>query len=184
MGSLLLSFFQSSELMKIKFLGKPKCIDIEETRYALKFYGNILLGPRLSNNIILHVEFRDLNLGGQITPIDYDERSNNHREFLMGIHKKMTHYDTLRCMAHEMAHVRQFAKGEFTCVHTNIMRWKGMKYKLTQKTYPLVPWEKDARASEGWLLWFYAQHCLKKNIWFRKWKDEIVTPRSLIYWQK
>jgi hypothetical protein len=146
--------------MKIYIMGHAKNISRAEIKYLFNFYGNILLGKRLAKNISIELGIfnRGDHRGADVIPIDSDIRNRNHREFSITMTKDMSYNTCVRAIAHEMAHIRQFARGEFTCVDGNIMWWKGMKYELTDKTYPHTPWEKDADRSERWLLYFYKKH--------------------------
>lgn len=62
------------------------------------------------------------------------------------------------CVAHEMAHISQYLRGDLESIDHKRFRWKGKVYKfsdkkmqnLSEKKYRKLPWEKEAyKYSEG-----------------------------------
>lgn len=62
------------------------------------------------------------------------------------------------CVAHEMAHISQYLRGDLESIDHKRFRWKGKVYKfsdkkmqnLSEKQYRKLPWEKEAyKYSEG-----------------------------------
>lgn len=56
------------------------------------------------------------------------------------------------CVAHEMAHISQYLRGDLESIDHKRFRWKGKVYKfsdkkmqnLSEKKYRKLPWEKEA----------------------------------------
>jgi hypothetical protein len=143
--------------MKIKITGKLKNMSRTEFEDMMQYYGRLLLGKRLTKKIFVEVRFTKLSKRvGYAHSTDY--RSRRHRDFEIVLRDDLSYDEIVSIAAHEMAHVRQLALGDLTCLYENIWDWQGMKFKLTKKTYPFTPWEKDARWSEAWLRYFYNQY--------------------------
>lgn len=65
------------------------------------------------------------------------------REFLIQIHPDQTREDIIKTIGHELAHVKQFAKGELSLdIHTGV--WHKKEYTLDKMSYYLYPWEVEA----------------------------------------
>ena len=47
-------------------------------------------------------------------------------------------------LAHEMIHVKQFAKGELMTINRQQMRWKGRRYWCLEDHRRSTPWEREA----------------------------------------
>jgi hypothetical protein len=69
----------------------------------------------------------------------------------------------LETVAHEMVHVKQFARGElYESARTNKHRWKG-KWQRSQKEYWDLPWEIEAHGRECGLFCRWAHHTGNAN---------------------
>lgn len=156
--------------MKLSVLGKPRNASLKEVRYVTKFWSNILLGTKLEKNVCVWLSFEEIAESGNIgycCPIDHD-RPKGCREFVIKVEKDLPHKDVLCVIAHELEHVRQFARGELRNEHRKLYYWKpSMAYFVeTRKNHKKLPWEKQAFRSEKWLLHFYEEHCIKHNLKF------------------
>lgn len=156
--------------MKIKIIGKNKIVSKEEMRYMLNFFGDILLGKRLSNNIYLEVEntdFDDDNEMGYCNYTDYDYPT--HREFVIEINKNLSYHHQVETLAHEMVHLKQFARNEWKMHNREgVYSWMGKRMYIPEdkysERYRKLPWEKEAYLSEPWLTSFYRKHCDKNDL--------------------
>lgn len=160
--------------MKLSVTGKPNAFtdfSIKEAKYATRFWANILFGSRLAENISLNLRFGQLAEDGEIghcIPYDHDN-PNGCREFLVSLEEALPRKNALRVLAHELEHVRQFARRELRNDHGTLYYWSPNQayYRLTQKNANKMPWEKQACFSEKWLLQFYSEHCKMYDIrWF------------------
>jgi hypothetical protein len=81
----------------------------------------------------------------------YDKK---HREFTIGIDSGLNLPQTLAVLAHEMAHVRQYATGQmgYDYTNTDITIWNGKRYDERKIAYENQPWEIDAKMYEANLL--------------------------------
>lgn len=156
--------------MNLSISGKPINLTLKEVRYATKYWSKILLGSRLDKNVFLHLYFKPIAESGDIgycSPIDHD-RPNGAREFIIVVEKELKREEVLRVIAHELEHVRQFARGELRNEHCKLYYWKPSQayYRETYKNHERLPWEKQAYYSEKWLLHFYEEHCKVHNVKF------------------
>lgn len=143
--------------MQLSIKGRPGSMTLKEVRYVMNYWANILFGKRLANNIYIEVRF--MSLGGDygsVVPVDLEK---NGREFELLIEKDLTKEECLQVLAHEMEHIRQFARGELVNEHDTLYRWQGAYYRETKKNYERMPWERQAQRSEPWLMRFYEEHC-------------------------
>lgn len=153
--------------------GRSSVISKKEMQYAADFWTNILLGPKLNKNVMVYIKldniFKDSYNIGYCAPRDHD-RSNGCREFDVVIEKDLSCREkTLRVLAHELEHVRQFARGELRNDHFRLYYWKpSQAYFLdTDINHARMPWEKQAQRSEHWLMKFYDEHCATNGLKFQ-----------------
>lgn len=150
--------------MRISVRGQNNVLSKKEIRYISSFFGNILLGKRLADNIQLTVYSENYSWKemGYANPLDFDERSP--RDFEILLNRNMNRNEQILTLAHEMVHVKQFARNEWRIYDDNIYRWKGQKVRYPRKKHDNLPWEKEAIQSEPWLVHFYDQHCKRNNL--------------------
>ena len=136
--------------MNIEISGKTKHICKAEIKFATAFFAKYLMGDRLSKNLDIELLFENQGkmAEGHCSPT---EHSRNPRSFEIGINPKLRRYKMLQCLAHEMVHVRQLAKGIMKFAPNEVRYWKGKRY--TKKTkYLDMPWELDAFSKQEILL--------------------------------
>lgn len=80
--------------------------------------------------------------------------SNTTREFEVEIHKNMKLRKLLTTVAHEMVHVKQYARRELTGDST----WQGKTYNPKTTDYWDEPWEIEAHGRETGLFIRWAEH--------------------------
>lgn len=162
-------------IMEISIIGKPHKIDRKQVRKAVQFYAEDLMTPQLRKNISVQILFtknmlkKTGNFGG------CDQESNypyNPRDFILELDDNLCKRTTLFTIAHEMAHVKQYATGELKDEYirlSNTVRWRGKYYKVDQNSYlrknhdvNRYPFEKDANRWEKKLYnrWKEAQNDL------------------------
>jgi len=124
----------------------------EELRHAAQFFLNELI-PRK----------RILDLSISMTP-DFFEQSgcfgecwqNDTHLYNIRLDAKLKKRDRLTTLAHELVHVKQFARGElhFGC---GTDKWFGKPYPVSTP-YSRLPWEKEANRLEKRLYSAYLKH--------------------------
>ena len=62
---------------------------------------------------------------------------------------KLNKKQTLISLAHEMVHVKQFARGELKdYLRIDAVKWKNKTYNLSKVKYWSCPWEKEAHKKD------------------------------------
>lgn len=156
--------------MNIDIVGKTKHMCKAEIKFAAAFYAQYLMGEKLAKNLDLEIRFEDQGklAEGHCVPLDAERR---HRSFEIGINPKMQRYKMLQCLAHEMVHVKQYAKGELAN-HLITAKWKGETYKITSsiEDYLNWPWEIEAYGRDRALYLFYQIMLKSEKIKFKNGK--------------
>jgi hypothetical protein len=121
---------------------------------AAFFYAQELLSPQMRKHITVTIEFRtaikDL---GNCMIADFNEW-NKARFFEIQLKRHRSHESTLRTLAHEFIHLKQFAKGELNDENT---KWKGQLISEDTSYFDL-PWEVEAASLEPILYGLYEQY--------------------------
>lgn len=123
---------------------------------ALQFYGKFLLG-RLYDKVRVTVEFeafkRD-NPDYAYCMVD-DVESRRPREFIITVNRRLNRRDLLQALAHEMVHVKQYAKGDLKDLWrpARMVNWRGTRYNTETEDYWFTPWEIEAYGMEQGLYW-------------------------------
>lgn len=94
------------------------------------------------------------------------ERLDRPREFELEIHKKLPMRKLLQTVAHEMVHVKQYARGElYEGSRIAKHRWQG-KWVSNNIEYWDTPWEIEAHGREHGL---FIQWAEKERLGHQKW---------------
>ena len=110
-------------------------------RKAARFYAKELMHPNLVKNLYLQIKFikptREFPDKGQCEWDDIDGPPNP-RYFTIFLAKRLSKKDAYQTLAHEMVHLKQYAKNEMTgLIHSSGLHlWKGADYKLNSKFAP------------------------------------------------
>jgi hypothetical protein len=136
--------------MYVRTSGIPSNISLSMCRKAAKFYAKTLLGERLSNNIKVKIKFNDKSLGEDLYGFcDWHCDKPKPRNFIISIDPKLSKKMILLVLAHEMVHVKQYARGELKdLMRTNMVKYMGKLYDDEKISYWSHPWEKEARKLE------------------------------------
>jgi hypothetical protein len=126
------------------------------------------LMPRIGNLDIV-VRLRDLKgsaYGYCMALGDDGERADRPRTFEIEVEKNMPLRKLLETVAHEMVHVKQYARGElYQGVRVNKHRWQG-KWISNNVDYWDSPWEIEAHGREAGLFIRWAEeNDLAKKKW-------------------
>lgn len=172
--------------MQIRTKGKSESISRKEAKEAANFFAEILLGKRLSNKISLLIHFDEkldkeikckekppegyvMVVGGYCTWI----KNNHHpRRFKIQLCPKLEYSYQLEVLAHEMTHLKQFARGTLKQLKTYrkglySIRWKNSYYEdiksAQDDTYHKQPWEIEAKKMESELVKRYVHRQAFEN---------------------
>ena len=136
--------------MYVRTSGIPSNISLSMCRKAAKFYGKSLLSEKLSTNITVRIKFNDKSLGKNLYGVcDWHCDKQRPRNFIISIDPNLSERMTLIVLAHEMVHVKQYAKGELKdLIRTNMVKYLGEIYDDEKISYWFHPWEIEARNFE------------------------------------
>lgn len=132
--------------MRLTSRGIPKKIDKKICKRAVKFYGKQLLSNRLYESLEIHLEFIEME-DNEYGFCNAEDETN--KSFLISINKNLTPEQTLMVLAHEMGHVKQYAKHELKdYVYGERIKFQDRIFEKASVSYWQSPWEKDARKIE------------------------------------
>jgi len=110
------------------------------------FYAQKLLSKRLKNSLQIHIEFIELS-ENEFGYCNVEDDKN--KSFLISINRDLTYEKTLIYIAHEMIHVKQYAKNELKdYVYNDKIRFRKEIFDKNRISYWQSPWEKEARKNE------------------------------------
>tara|TARA_R110000851_G_scaffold13304_1_gene45499 strand:+ start:2595 stop:3029 length:435 start_codon:yes stop_codon:yes gene_type:complete len=75
----------------------------------------------------------------------YCLETDNNRTFEIELDRKLTLRKLMETLAHEMVHVKQYARREF---HPSYNMWRGKTYNPEKVSYWDLPWEIEAHGRE------------------------------------
>jgi hypothetical protein len=143
--------------MDISVYGTKNKKLIRDLSEAAEFYANILLDPRMVRSIELDIEIeRSLEFEGMM--ISEDDKKNP-RFFTIQLRNKKDDDDIFKTLAHEMVHLKQYAKNQLykkfaptknkkgETLHT-LWEGKSWKPKRNEHKYFDSPWEVEAFGRE------------------------------------
>jgi hypothetical protein len=134
--------------MYIRTSGKPSKIPVKICKEAIKFYGKWLLKENIYHKITIKILFEDLS-SKECAYCETDEYGNKNRDFILTINKNLNKKQILFALAHEMVHVKQYAKGELKdYVRLDKIKWKNEVHDLNNSDYWFQPWEIEAHGME------------------------------------
>lgn len=106
---------------------------------------------------------------GYCLALDDDTRPDRPRTFEIEVHSKMRLRKLLETVAHEMVHVKQYAKSElYQGQRVNKHRWQG-KWMSNNLSYWDQPWEIEAHGREAGL---FVQWAEAERIGHLKWTHD------------
>ena len=157
---LLGQFTKERPKMQLSIVG---CPDKKQFRPYVKraviFYAEQLIKPKLLENICLRIKFNPkLDAYGYAQILEYNS-SKKAREFEIELHPGIGAAEILKCLAHEMTHIKQYVYGE---TNETLTRWKGIKIDSDYLDYWVQPWEIEAHGMESGL---FTKFATKEKLW-------------------
>lgn len=148
-----------------KIIVRGKCnFSKKEIREAGNFFCKYLC-KRLSYNLFVKIQFEENlykkeKIFGYIILLD---KPCNSRMFNIIISDNLSYKMTISTLAHEMIHVKQFARGELNWKHSPIIIWKNTSFNENYNYWKL-PFEREAHVMENELYekWIEAKKNIKK----------------------
>jgi len=112
---------------------------------AIEFFATELLTKQLKSHIIVNIKFtKRLPVYG-FTEVDGHNSKGKPREFTLELLHGMSEKQTIKTLAHEFTHVKQYAYGEIDELGT---KWLSRKLDHDSVPYYKRPWEKEAFRNE------------------------------------
>ena len=131
---------------------------------ATRFYAEKLMGKRLTENLKITVNLKRnlLSKEGLEGSAVWEDDSYRPREFIVEIDSTVKVRNILLTLAHEMVHVKQWAKDEmYEQLNTiGMVRFKGEKVHLDSLEYWDQPWEIEAYGKQ---LGLFIRYCENMN---------------------
>ncbi len=128
---------------------------ITEIEEAIQFYSYIMFHKNMSKHMQIYIDFNEnFVLPGETSAID-----QKHRSFEINIRGQEGDDHIIRTIAHEMVHVKQWARGEFYPFFSKDpdwpieVMWLGKVWRpgVREDPYYDAPWEIEAYGREGTL---------------------------------
>lgn len=139
-----------TSLPLLTFKGNPQKISIGELERIIQIISKDMM-PRLCGSLFIEVEFvkrlyTKEKIYGDLGWTDLDSRYP--RDFNMRIDAGLSKKDMIETIAHELTHVKQYARCELKHYFRalNRSRWKGQIYEDIK--YEERPWEIEAEQNE------------------------------------
>ena len=126
---------------------------------AALFYAEQLISSKLRENIYLRIKFNPkIDVYGYASILEYNN-SRKAREFEIELHPGIGAAEILKCLAHEMTHIKQYAYNE---TNETLTRWRGHKVDSDVIDYWNQPWEIEAYGMESGL---FSKFAVKEKLW-------------------
>ena len=110
-------------------------------REAIEFFASNLFTPQMKRHIEIRVRKRDLGTWHGFVSIEDYNVLNQPRSFVIELHKGDNETEQLKTLAHELVHVRQYARNE---LNDEMNTWKGRYVDSDAIDYNDQPWEIEA----------------------------------------
>lgn len=141
--------------MKTSVRGHNDRLTKAEIRDYIEFLADMLMSPRLAKSLTISIKCMPLKkVKGFCLAVD-EEYNVRPKEFLIELDTKQSRASQLKTLAHEMVHVKQYAKGELADLsRQNKVKFNKKKYSANS-FYWLQPWEIEAYGYEYGLYRMY-----------------------------
>lgn len=135
--------------MNIETRGRFKNLCKNEAKFAAIFFAQYLMGTKMAKSIDLELIFENMTdvADGYCHP---HECGRNPRMFEVSVNSNLQRHKQLQVLAHEMVHVKQYAKNELKSDDASSASFAGKDYKITSsiEDYLNYPWEIEAFGRE------------------------------------
>lgn len=152
--------------MRLSIRGVKQCpsMTLRETRYVINFLSNKLLSRRVAKKVSVQLRYQPVEdhwQGGTYHNMDFPH------DFVICIDPNMSRQLTLKTLAHEMVHVKQWATNERKDFSkTDLVCFRKQMYDENETSYRELPWEKEASTKEVRLLDQYLRHLKRSGLQF------------------
>jgi len=108
---------------------------------AISIFADFLFTAQLSRYIYIKVSYRKLTDYWGMTLIEDYNRRGLPRNFTLHIKNDLCEKETIKTIAHEMVHVKQYAYLE---LNESMTMWQGKYIDINKIKYSNFPWEIEA----------------------------------------
>jgi len=120
---------------------------------AVDFFLDKLMSKRLKNTLYIDLEIiKDLeSTQGVMGDATWEDDNARPKDFTVRVDWRGKNFfeNTLVTLAHELVHVKQFARGEMTdLLSVKKVNWNGKRYSREDTDYWDLPWEIEAHGRE------------------------------------
>jgi hypothetical protein len=120
---------------------------------AVDFFMDKLVTKRLKNKLYIDLEVvKNLSATqGVMGDATWEDENVRPKDFTVRVDWRGKNFfeDTLVTLAHELVHVKQFARGEMTdLLSAKKVKWNGKRYDRDDVDYWDLPWEIEAHGRE------------------------------------
>lgn len=136
--------------MYLNTIGRPSKVNLKLCKEALKFYGKQLLGEILYHRVGVTLHFdKSLSRKNEYAFCEWEDNNHRAKEFTITVDPALGKRNMLLALAHEMVHVKQYAKGELKdYARSNKCKWKSEIIDPAVVDYWDFPWEIEAHGRE------------------------------------
>lgn len=155
----------------IEVAGRSENICKAELKFAAAFYAQYLMGTKLAKN--LDISLMIMNMTGIADGYCHPyEVGKNPRMFEISLNAKKRRHQVLQILAHEMVHVKQYARNELQSDDPDSASFAGKAFKITNslEDYLNYPWEIEAFGREKGLYLMYSALLKQEKIKFKNGK--------------
>ena len=155
--------------MEIIIRGKSPKLSAEELRYATERMSSLIMSPQLLMNIQVTISFKkEDGVYGTVEINDNDtDTVSLPRSFWIRINPKLSKSLIIQTLAHELVHVKQFARGEMKDTRMpHVSKWNKQMINHETIDYWDLPWEIEAFGREYGMYRRYTDHIRDQNIKF------------------
>lgn len=120
---------------------------------AVDFFLDTIMSKRLKNTLYIDLEIiKDLeSTQGVMGDATWEDDNARPKDFTVRVDWRGKNFfeNTLVTLAHELVHVKQFARGEMTdLLSVKKVNWNGKRYSREDIDYWDLPWEIEAHGRE------------------------------------
>lgn len=151
--------------MKIRIFGKLDNATKELLKEAASFYSTSLISKKVNEKISISIKLVPGLLKKEkiFGDIEWLDRPRNPRKFRIRLCADLKQRKLLKVLAHEMTHVKQYAKGELFDYADGRVKYMGQNHDPKKINYFNHLWEIEALGRELGLYYQFRHHLKRKK---------------------
>lgn len=152
--------------MNVTLVNVPNKFNACQVFFAMGFYGEKLMSLRMLSSLdirVVYVPCLELNYN-IVGDCGWEDDNIRPREFMIRLDANMGNRKMLISLAHEMVHVKQYAKGEMRdMIRNSATKWHRESVNTSDVDYWDLPWEIEAHGREVGLYERFKRHWWKEE---------------------